>query len=263
MSRLIHTGIIRYLKSKIYWMAVIATIILSLSYFNEDVISFQFLVFAIVTTWDICQEYLEGGFSDKLIVGYTKKDIFLSELIISILANLFLFIIFTIVFSITHKYIFVVMPASIMIKCLIVTLMAVISIITIGVAVSNLVSHKVLSIFVFVAVLLFIYIGDFEIYSELVYRETAGKTIKNCYEVIHDTLPTSTLENSNEIVRKYLDYPSEHPWYKLAIKMDLFEQDDISQEENKMLNMSIIYSLGAIVVFTGLGYYLFNKKELK
>ncbi len=105
MSKLIRAGIRRYWHSRIFKLAVVATITCSLpsaigiKYGSMDdmFVIFEFVIMAVMVSWLVGKEYEEGIFRNKVISGHKKVNIYLSELVVGLGACVILFLIYTLV----------------------------------------------------------------------------------------------------------------------------------------------------------------------
>ncbi len=113
MSKLLRSGFRRYVRSYIFWLAVVATVILAVicglearSIFFEDFFVTIFLVAnAVLTSWIVGRENEEGIFRNKVISGHTKGNIYISELILGVTFSVILYLLFTVIFLCINSYI--------------------------------------------------------------------------------------------------------------------------------------------------------------
>ena len=150
MSKLLYAGIRRYLKSIIFWLAVIATAAIAVycgnwsrNYYIDDFyFLIEFFAIAILITWLVGREFDEGIFRNKMICGHTKGTIFLSELILGEINCIFLFLIFSGIFAAFNSYVFSNIPASVLIRIFLGCLLSNMALTAIFVTISCIIPHR-------------------------------------------------------------------------------------------------------------------------
>ncbi len=261
----------------------------------------EFALFAIMISWNIGREYEEGIFRNKIIAGHTKAKIFVSELILAIGACMSLFVLFTVLFATKNTYVFNIMPTDAMIKSYILMILINISMITIFVTISSIMSHRALSV-IFSIVLLYAmywstseirfklieeeYIYEYESEWVVLYDESGrisneysqnipgtekkvynkdyvGGWKRTWYEFIYHTFPTGPVMDCMNFYSNYLGYYNYSYNYKFRVEAGTYVKESIDKENNDMLNINIIYSLGVILFMTGSGCILFSKTDFK
>lgn len=318
MSKLLHSGIRRYLRSYVFLIAVIATVALGLfaSYstrycqFDDMYIMIEFLIFAVVVSWLIGREVDEGVIRNKIIAGHTKGSIFLSELILATCACVILFLIYAALFALFNGYVFEVLSAGYIVKIFVGFLLLNISMSTIMVVVTCLVPRRAVSgivnlLLVFaIAYVAYeidgvlsqpeyitvydinrnIYIDEPENESDM-WSEEPNKgleanpqyldgTPRKVCEVLKSILPFGQVLNYMDFLNYYLGYVY-YDYYTgeyikklpegLTEEMIEFKPQWADSYENGKNNMiaNSIYSVVVILMVSGLGYFIFRKKELK
>lgn len=124
MSKLLRSGVRRYLHSFVFWLGIIATAIFGViggynarHYYLEDFyIMLELMVFPVVISWLVGREYGEGIFRNKVICGHTKGHIFLSELILALCATGVMFLLYAGIFALLNSYVFGVIDTSILVR---------------------------------------------------------------------------------------------------------------------------------------------------
>ena len=124
MIRLLRAGIRRYFSNIIFWIAVILTLGLSVlmsyqarnAFYDDGLVIGQMMINAIMISWIICREYKDGVFRNKIIIGHTRENIFMSELILAIGFTLVMYFIGAIIYLVFNNYQIPLIPASVMIK---------------------------------------------------------------------------------------------------------------------------------------------------
>ena len=103
MSDLLSAGIYRYRKSAMFWIMLAITLILGMvvgmiadSSYDVEITYFAglFLVIAIQSSLMVGIEFSNGVVRNKLVAGHGKGMVFLSELVLSLIAATLLFVVF-------------------------------------------------------------------------------------------------------------------------------------------------------------------------
>lgn len=84
--------------------------------FDESYVGLQFFVFAVLISWFIGREQEEGIFRNKIVVGYTKKEIFISEIILAVVNCSALFLMHAVMMALCNMYVFTLFPTDVLIK---------------------------------------------------------------------------------------------------------------------------------------------------
>lgn len=101
MSNLLHAGIIRYLKSIVFRVMLLTSLILGVVFgattdsstqINTTTMFGIFLVIAIQISLIVGTEFSNGIVRNKLIAGHSKSKVFLSELLLSMIFSTVLFV---------------------------------------------------------------------------------------------------------------------------------------------------------------------------
>ena len=114
MSNLLRAGVRRYVRNIVFWLAIIATIVAAVicavstrqHYFDDFYCVIVFAALAVVISWLVGRENDEGIFRNKTVAGYTKGQIYISELILSVGTCVVMFLLFAIVFTAFNSYVF-------------------------------------------------------------------------------------------------------------------------------------------------------------
>ena len=151
MSRLLHSGVRRYARSVLFWLAVVATVGLALysgmlarQHCDGMYMVIEYVIYAILLSWLIGREYDEGIFRNKVIAGHTKSAIFVSEWILGVGACTILFLIYFTIFTACNGYIFSRFPAIVLVEIFVGFLLINIVVATIFVVLSSLISRRVI-----------------------------------------------------------------------------------------------------------------------
>lgn len=103
MIKLLRAGFMRYVKNKVFWLSVAVTVGLALfwgwNYGSGCSAMAEFVVFAVLLTWIIGREQGEGMFHNKILAGYTRTEIYISEMLSGCGACGLLFLIFAFIYA--------------------------------------------------------------------------------------------------------------------------------------------------------------------
>lgn len=168
MSKLLYAGIRRYLKSIIFWLAVIATAATAVlcgnwarnCYIDDVYFLAEFIVMAILFTWLVGCEFDEGAFRNKIICGHKKGTIFLSELILGEINCIFLFLIFSGIFVAFNGYIFSNIPASVLIRIFFGFLLSNMAFTAIFVTISCIIPHRAIIAIINILLVIVLYLSS-------------------------------------------------------------------------------------------------------
>lgn len=308
MSKLLYAGIRRYLKSIIFWLAVIATAAIAVDfgywtrnkYIDDVYFLAEFIVLAILFTWLVGREFDEGVFRNKMICGHTKGTIFFSELILSEINCIFLFLIFSGIFVAFNGYIFSNIPANVLIRIFIGCLLSNMAFTAIFVTISCLIPHR--AIIAVINILLIFGITfvsndiDYSLSNEkynIVYDTETKETVdeygeyieeeieipgterkvinpnyvdgwkRSVLKVAYRIMPISYIEDS--VMRTYncFGYNDEYRNNGLTYEDDPNTKFSITREDNKALSVDLVYMPILTLVITAAGYALFRRRDFK
>ena len=287
MYKLLNAGFSRLMKNKIFWGIVIITIIIALGlvlnrisssgFFENEIepvltnyILFIGFFIAIFTSLFVGTEYSDGAIRNKIVVGHTRKNIYLSNLIISIAVGLFIEIVYLILVMIIG------IPTlgglQIPIDKFLFILLDMVLIIIAYSSIFNFITLICSDITIATVVCILSFIGMFVV-SEFVVSPIAND--KKYY--------SNYVTNENgEIIetQKHLNPNYVGDFAKQVYKNILYiiPSGQASQIQSTMSNLSYendrymtdtdiklagLYSLGLIIVINGIGIYFFKRKDLK
>ena len=273
MIRLLNAGFTRLRKNKVFWILSIFTIgfallILSVKYGNmkrygETVEIGQLLlnypiiigiVIAIFTSLFLGVEYSDGTLRNKISIGHKRINIYLSNLVLITITSLLFYIIFFIIITMIGIPLFSVGTISVT-QLLIKTSIALITIIaysSIFTFFASVISNK--TIIAITTILIAFLLMIFGIY---------------CYSMLNTpkTIEQVTIENGETKVEKVPNpkYPNEQMMKVYQALLDVNPAGQMFQlgERSSKLEILPLYSFLNLLIFTGLGLILFQKKELK
>ena len=287
MYKLLNAGFSRLMKNKIFWGIVIITIIIALGlvlnrisssgFFENEIepvltnyILFIGFFIAIFTSLFVGTEYSDGAIRNKIVVGHTRKNIYLSNLIISIAVGLFIEIVYLILVMIIG------IPTlgglQIPIDKFLFILLDMVLIIIAYSSIFNFITLICSDITIATVVCILSFIGMFVV-SEFVVSPIAND--KKYYSNYVTNENGEIIETQKHLNPNYVgDFAKQV--YKNILYIIPFGQ--ASQIQSTMSNLSYendrymtdtdiklagLYSLGLIIVINGIGIYFFKRKDLK
>lgn len=288
MYKLLNASFYRLRKNKIFLGLVILTIIIAVfmlvsEYLNNikyssvfgissnttDILLMKFIniigfFIAIFTSLFVGAEYSDGTIRNKIVAGHSRKNIYLSNLIVSILVGIFLELIYLIIVSIVSIPIFGLVQMSFL--QLAVILLDIIMIIIVYSSIFNFIALICSNITISTVSSLLLILIMFVI--DMFLSPTANST-----EYIQKNIVMDEQGNVTYEVVKNEDYPgklvqticktiSNFNPVSQAIEIS-GNKIEMNEEDFNNLKRYPLYSLGLIIIITAIGIYLFNIKELK
>lgn len=271
MIKLLKSGLFRLKKDVIFKLFIFLTIVITgftLFRFNingkvqldrviNEFIMYIGLFIAIFVSIFVGKEYSEGIIRNKIIVGHSRILIFLSNLIISIIASVLCEIIYLILIFIIGVPLFgqMQMPFSQFAMVILNTILVIISFCTIFNFITMICSEITISttmcILLFIA--MFIAQGSFSLIAN------SSKYITQTY----------IDENGNTSIISQEPNPNYPGDLKVKIAQTIYlsipqgQAMEIENNDLKSLQQIPIYSIVLICSINFLGIYLFSKKDLK
>ena len=288
MYKLLNASFSRLRKNKIFLGLVILTIIIAAfmlvsEYLNNikyssvfgissnttDILLMKFIniigfFIAIFTSLFVGAEYSDGTIRNKIVAGHSRKNIYLSNLIVSILVGIFLELIYLIIVSIVSIPIFglVQMTFSQFAFILLDMIMIIIAYSSIFNFIALICSNITISTVTSLLLILIMFVID------MLLSPTANST-----EYIQKNKVMDEQGNITYEIVKNEDYPGKlvQTICKTISNFNPVSQaieisgNKINMNEEDFNNMKVypLYSLGLIIIITAIGIYLFNIKELK
>lgn len=292
MNKLLHAGLRRYFHSIIFWICLIASLLLGIfiatadksygSFENTYVIA-ELLIYAVLISVSIGKEYSDGGFRNKIIAGHTKGEIYLSEWLISVSISLCLFIVCSVPFAVINsKEIFAEIATNYIIKIGVGMLLANVASMVISIVISMLISNKVIAPIINIFLILCLLVvsgqingklaqpkyeylyeynqetGEYDEYlSDEINSRYVGEPLRTVLQLSVSLSPEGQITEYEDILYLLNAYPNydEESGELSPAKCDV--------EDEKALNTFPLYSACLIVLVTSAGYLLFRKKELR
>ncbi len=308
MSNLLRAGVRRYIRNIVFWLALVTTCVVAVisavnareSYYDDFYCMVVFISLAVAISWLVGRENDEGIFRNKVVAGYNKGQIYLSELILGIGTCLVMFLLFAGIFTAFNSYVFakasVVVCLGIFADALLVNVCFGVILITVSCLVSKRAIVAIVNIILVLALIFASYsvqgiVEQDEYYTEWDYEET----------VVTDEFGThvssTPIEGSEHQVKnpEYIDGPVRtvaetlynilpyghiteycyltNDWFGYEY-FDLLPEENVTWETSgKDLTLSkeaildiyenLIWSVALNVAVCALGFICFRKKELR
>ncbi len=286
MYKLLKANFFRLVKNKIFWGIVIITILIASFILLNTILNHQGdtkegidkilvmyihfigIFIAMFTSLFVGTEYSDGTLRNKIMIGHSRKNIYLANLITSIVVGICLELIYMLVITIigiptlgtlqmtTEKFLFIILD-------IIFIIIAYASIFTCVTLLCSDITVSTVTCIILVLVMLVVSMalsstanatkyyenyfenanGEIEVYQEP-NPDYPGDVKKNVAKTILYCIPTG---QASQIVSQVSKKP-----FQLV--------DYMSDNE---LKIAFLYSLGTTVCITGIGIYCFKQKDLK
>lgn len=308
MSNLLRAGVRRYVRNIVFWFALVATVVAAVIcasntrqfYFDDFYCVIVFVALAVVISWLVGRENDEGIFRNKTVAGYTKGQIYISELILSVSTCVVMFLLFAGIFIAFNSYVFT--KAS-FVACLGIffdSLLVNICLAVILTTVSCLISKRYIVAIVNIVLVFALFFASYgiqgtveqeEYFTEWDYEEIVTTDGDNTY------VSSVPIEGSERQVKnpRYIDGPVRtiaetiynilpyghiteycyitYDWFGYEY-YDLFPEENLTWEKSdKDLTLSkevvwdiyenLIWSVALNAAVCALGFICFRKKELR
>ena len=310
MIKLLRAGIRRYSHSLVFWFAIVATAFVSLDAgmrareyaVDDSCVLYLFLIVAIVISWIVGREAAEGGFRNKIIIGHTKGQIFLSELILGSAFSLVMAVIFFGIFFTINYYVFAYFPTDIIVMMLLNCVLAGVCLTAMLATLCCLITNRIASAIVNMLLVFAMFLGTSEVEHALLqpeYFESYSSTLEqwtdeegNVHSETHK-IEESIQKTENpayiaeplrtvyKIVYRISPYGhiSEHivftyDWFGYDYRDPSTEQswentaqqiatNEISEEDYKNVATNILYCAVFSVAVYLIGYLVFRRNDLR
>ena len=310
MIKLLRAGIRRYSHSLVFWFAIVATAFVSLDAgmrareyaVDDSCVLYLFLIVAIVISWIVGREAAEGGFRNKIIIGHTKGQIFLSALILGSAFSLVMAVIFFGIFFTINYYVFAYFPTDIIVMMLLNCVLAGVCLTAMLATLCCLITNRIASAIVNMLLVFAMFLGTSEVEHALLqpeYFESYSSTLEqwtdeegNVHSETHK-IEESIQKTENpayiaeplrtvyKIVYRISPYGhiSEHivftyDWFGYDYRDPITEQswentaqqiatNEISEEDYKNVATNILYCAVFSVAVYLIGYLVFRRKDLR
>lgn len=282
MSKLLRAGFRRYMRSFLFWISSVIAIgvgiysgyLICNNFYMEDI---TFMILPIVETILISlmigREYSDGIFRNKIVAGYRKGTIFLSETILALGNCLWFFLLKTVAFSITNSDLMKKMQTSELLLILLGFLLITITFTAITVFISCTVSNRAFSVVINIVLVLCIIFSSDYIDGKLQmpkYMDVGVVVEEKTEEPIWINEPNPGYidgfsRNILETVQNSLPYGQIRRYENMLSPgfVPNLNQLKFSKVQSTMMYTLPLYSLGTTLAFLGIGYVLFKKRNFK
>ena len=274
MIKLLNAGFTRLRKNKLFWLLTVFSFGLALFMIytqysdmkkfgrvievEQLMLNYSTIVgiaIAIFTSLFLGVEYSDGAIRNKISIGHKRTNIYLSNLIIVTITSLFSYIVFLVIVASIGIPLFgtITLPISkllMLLGCIFVTIIAYTGIFTF---LAMIISNKTITAVVSIMLAFGMMMNAMICFNKL----EAPKTIQQASIVNGETKikevpnPRYLSEDKRKIYQIMVDINPAGQMFQIAVR---------SAPNLKVLP---IYSLGVLVISTGVGLILFKKKELK
>lgn len=308
MSNLLRAGVRRYVRNIVFWLAIVATVVAAVicavstrqHYFDDFYCVIVFFALAVVISWLVGRENDEGIFRNKTVAGYTKGQIYISELILGIGTCVILFVIFAVIFTAFNSYVFTKASLAACLGIFVDSLLVNVCVTVILTTISCLISKRYIVAIVNIILVFAMFFAAYgvqgivdqdEYFTEWDYEETVITDGPNTYvssvpiegsehqvknpryvdgplrtvaETIYNILPYGHITEYCSITNDWFGYE----YY------DLFPEENLTWETSgKDLTLTkeamadiyenLIWSVALNIAVCALGFICFRKKELR
>lgn len=286
MNKLLRANFFRLIKNKIFWGIIVITLgITSVLLFNTIInnqgetkesierllvmyMYFIGIAMAIFTSLFVGTEYSDGVLRNKIVIGHSRKHIYLADLITSIIVGLCIQLIYMLIVAVIGIPIFGTLQMTIE-KFLFVIIDIVIIIITyasIFTCITLLCSDITVSTVSCMILVLIMFIASMALSSTantMKYRETYIQTENGEIEVhqkLNPDYPGDLKKNVAKTILYCLPTGQTSQIISQISKKPFQITNYMSDAELKTV---FLYSVGVTIVITGVGMYCFKRKDLK
>ncbi len=162
MGKLLRAGIRRYVRNILFWITLFVTVVVAVVasssarnlYFDDYYCIIVFVAMAVMLSWMIGGENDDGIFRNKVICGYTKGQIYISEMILGVGCCLLMFFLFAVIFTVFNSYVFAKVSLSICIRIFVDSLLANVCFAVVLVTLSCLISKRAVAAIVSIILVL-------------------------------------------------------------------------------------------------------------
>lgn len=285
MTNLIMAGVRRYLKFPVWWCCVAAALILGIFFGNiaykdqsldVSYIIFMQILYAVLISLSIGREWEDGGLRNKVINGYGKVTVFLSELILAVCASLLLTFLSLMTFALLCGGFFPASQFNVGMSCLLNLLLLGIASAVIDVTLCMLVSSRSIAAVLALLLILGMVLAVDQLNAKLnqpekhveittLYNEETGHwerqriytpnpdyvsgTQRACYQFLVKLIPVGQADEHIDILN-------------VCARLDQIEKN-LQKADTAVLSVGIFYSIGLTVALTAVGSAAFRRKELK
>ena len=282
MMKLFRSGFRRYTKNIVFWICLCVSVIVGLliginikdsGYIDDTYIIAEFFIFPILVSLLLGREYSDGAFRNKIVTGHSKGKVFLSECVLSVIACLALYLSICFISIVMNVGVFLSLPIGIAIKFFLGFTLLHISIVVILTVICMFIPRPAIMVVVSLLLVFGILAGANSLYNSLSAPETFTK-----YEIDENgkRRPTDeVIENPHYVggakreiyTAFYYSLPAGQMTEYVNLLSPYLKDNDnlpaLNDEDNYILNICPIYSIGVIAIILSIGYISFRKKDIK
>lgn len=283
MYKLLNAGFYRYKNNILFRVTLVVSLLLGVFFGNfitshfyiEDISSLLvFLIYAILFTLTIGREFSDGIIRNKIVLGYRRYEIFMSEVILALIVSIIMMILFMIGFTFFSLKLFTIIPADIIVKLVIGFILLNLAMVTIFVTVSFIFSSKTaVTSIISIVLIMVMWFSSEKILIKLDQPEYFVNKQFTSDGVWVDTEPQLNPSYiKNEKIRNLLTVTlncspyGQTCMYYIPFFEPILDPGAKYEPEKELLlaldNMPY-YSLGLIIINSLIGCFVFCRKELK
>ena len=295
MIKLLRAGFFRYFHSTVFKICSLLTIVFSIlfsystysdSNLNEIWFMFGTLMIAVLITFTIGNE-ASSHIKNKIVAGYTKTQIYFSEIILANIFALIFFIVFFISFIVGNLYILGHTPILLSVQTILGFVSMVLLLASVFASLSCIISSKTAPSIVCLILVIVLTITNSMVVNLLKEEEffKVGSTESGKWEQWEEKNPRYIDEPLRSVLIFYRDinpYGQRAEYESILIPFlyddesweqakeatehtigNEFLRREISEEEQKYLNKAPVIMISPLPVFIILGWLIFRKKEFK
>ncbi len=282
MMNLFMAGLRRYWRSTVFWVSVIAALLIgafcgNLTYENQyvDVAYFLFmqLLYAVLLSLSIGREWDEGGLRNKVISGHRKATVFLVELLLGICAVLVLTLVSLLPFALLCGGFFPIDAFHIGMDCLLGLLLLCVVSAVIDVALCMLIPVRAVSAVLCILLVLGMALAVDRINSRLHQPEELCKVSTRyseetgLLEYQREYYPNPQYVGGNtrklySVLVKLIPFGQANEYMEIIYDCTRPDRDE-AEINTDILSTGVFYSIGLAVVLTATGTALFRRKDMK
>ena len=227
MTKLLRACLRRYTHNLIFWIATVLTLGIGISiaysarmtYYDDAMVITQMVIHAIMVSWVVGKEFREGIFRNKVIIGHSKRNIFLAELLSGVGISFILYFLCATIFLVFNSYEIPLLPASLIVKIFVDYILLNMCLTAIFVIISCIFSHQATIAIVNIVFVLLMVVGSQRLYGDLSQPQ---------YYEHYETVNSEWIDENGNIRYKQekiegSEYLVENPTYVGGIKRDIYE----------------------------------------
>ena len=286
MYKLLKANFFRLVKNKIFWGIVIITILIAnFILFNTILnqqgeikegidnilvmyIHFIGIFIAIFTSLFVGTEYSDGALRNKIVIGHSRKHIYLANLITSIVVGICIELIYMLVITVvgiptlgtlqmtTEKFLFIVLD-------IIFIIIAYASIFTCVTLLCSDITVSTVTCIILVLVMLVVSMALSSTANATKYYENYSQNENGEIEVYQEPNPGYPGDFKKNVAKTILYCIPTGQASQIASQVNKHPFQMVDYMSDNELKTAFLYSLGMTVCITGLGIYCFKRKDLK